>query len=213
MICGRRRSRAEAPVAQAQQLQARQLVVQQAVAPAGTGASGFAISREERVMILGMSADTFTQVHVALSLVGIVSGLIVLFGMLGAKKLDGWAALFLATTVLTSVTGFFFPAASVMPSHVLGILSLVFLAAALMALYVYHLAGSWRWIYVVGAVVALYFNVFVGIVQAFMKVPFLQPLAPTQSEPPFLVAQLVVMAIFIVLGILAVRNFHPAKGA
>jgi uncharacterized membrane protein SirB2 len=96
-----------------------------------------------------------------------------------------------------------------MPSHVLGILSLVFLAAALMALYIHHLAGSWRWIYVVGAVVALYFNVFVGVVQAFMKVPFLQPLAPTQSEPPFLVAQLVVMAIFIVLGILAVRRFHP----
>jgi uncharacterized membrane protein SirB2 len=164
-------------------------------------------------MILGMSADTFTQVHVALSLIGIVSGLVVLFGMLGAKKLNGWTALFLATTVLTSVTGFFFPAASFMPSHVLGILSLVFLAAALMALYVYRLAGSWRWIYVVGAVVALYFNVFVGIVQAFMKVPFLQPLAPTQSEPPFLVAQLVVMAIFIVLGILAVRKFHPAKGA
>jgi len=96
-----------------------------------------------------------------------------------------------------------------MPSHVIGILSLIFLAAALVGLYVYHLAGSWRWIYVVGAVVALYFNVFVGIVQAFMKVPFLQPLAPTQSEPPFLVAQLAVMAIFIVLGILAARRFHP----
>jgi uncharacterized membrane protein SirB2 len=160
-------------------------------------------------MILAMPADTFTQVHVALSLVGIVSGLIVLFGMLGAKRLDGWTALFLATTVLTSVTGFFFPAASFMPSHVIGILSLIFLAAALVGLYVYHLAGSWRWIYVVGAVVALYFNVFVGIVQAFMKVPFLQPLAPTQSEPPFLVAQLAVMAIFIVLGILAARRFHP----
>jgi len=94
-------------------------------------------------------------------------------------------------------------------AHVIGILSLIFLAAALVGLYVYHLAGSWRWIYVVGAVVALYFNVFVGIVQAFMKVPFLQPLAPTQSEPPFLVAQLAVMAIFIVLGILAARRFHP----
>jgi hypothetical protein len=164
-------------------------------------------------MILGMPAETFTQVHVVLSLVGIASGLIVLFGMLGAKRLDGWTALFLATTVLTSVTGFFFPVASFMPSHVIGILSLVFLAAALVALYVYHLTGSWRWIYVVGAVVALYFNVFVAVVQAFRKVPVLEPLAPTQSEPPFLVAQLVVMAIFIVLGILAVRNFHPAKGA
>ena len=160
-------------------------------------------------MILGMSADTFTQVHVILSLVGIVSGLIVVFGMLSANKLDGLAALFLATTVLTSVTGFFFPVSGFMPSHAIGILSLVFLAAAILAFYVYHLAGSWRWIYAVGAVVALYLNVFVGIVQAFQKVSFLKPLAPTQSEPPFLVAQIAVMAIFLVLGILAVRMFHP----
>ena len=159
-------------------------------------------------MILGMSADTFTQVHVILSLVGIVSGLIVVFGMLSANKLDGLAALFLATTVLTSVTGFFFPVSGFMPSHAIGILSLVFLAAAILAFYVYHLAGSWRWIYVVGAVLA-HFNVFVGIVQAFQKVSFLKPLAPTQSEPPFLIAQIAVMAIFIVLGILAVRKFHP----
>jgi hypothetical protein len=164
-------------------------------------------------MILGMSADTFTLVHVVLSLVGIGSGLIVLFGMLGAKRLDGWTALFLATTVLTSVTGFFFPVTGFLPSHAVGILSLVFLAAALLAFYVYRLAGAWRWIYVVGAVVALYFNVFVGVVQAFRKVSFLEPLAPTQSEPPFLVAQLVVMAVFIVLGVLAVRKFHPPKGA
>jgi hypothetical protein len=164
-------------------------------------------------MILGMSADTFTLVHVVLSLVGIGSGLIVLFGMLGAKRLDGWTALFLATTVLTSVTGFFFPVTGFLPSHAVGILSLVFLAAALFAFYVYHLAGAWRWIYVVGAVVALYFNVFVGVVQAFRKVSFLEPLAPTQSEPPFLVAQLAVMAIFIVLGVLAVRRFHPPKAA
>jgi hypothetical protein len=164
-------------------------------------------------MILGMSADTFTLVHVVLSLVGIGSGLIVLFGMLGAKRLDGWTALFLATTALTSVTGFFFPVTGFLPSHAVGILSLVFLAAALLAFYVYHLAGAWRWIYVVGAVVALYFNVFVGVVQAFRKVSFLEPLAPTQSEPPFLVAQLAVMAIFIVLGVLAVRRFHPPKAA
>ena len=143
-------------------------------------------------MILGMSADTFTQVHVILSLVGIVSGLIVVFGMLSANKLDGLAALFLATTVLTSVTGFFFPVSGFMPSHAIGILSLVFLAAAILAFYVYHLAGSGRWIYAVGAVVALYLNVFVGIVQAFQKVSFLKPLAPTQSEPPFLVAQIAV---------------------
>jgi hypothetical protein len=164
-------------------------------------------------MILGMSADTFTLVHVVLSLVGIGSGLVVLFGMLGAKRLDGWTALFLATTVLTSVTGFFFPVAGFLPSHAVGILSLVFLAAALVAFYVYRLAGAWRWIYVVGAVVALYFNVFVGVVQAFRKVSFLEPLAPTQSEPPFVVAQLVVLAIFIVLGVIAVRKFHPPEGA
>jgi uncharacterized membrane protein SirB2 len=148
-----------------------------------------------------------------LSLVGIASGLIVLFGMIGAKRLDGWTALFLATTVLTSVTGFFFPVAGFLPSHAVGIISLVVLAAALVALYVQRLAGSWRWIYVVGAVVALYLNVFVAVVQAFRKLSFLEPLAPTQSEPPFLLAQLVVMAIFIVLGILAVRRFHPGKGA
>jgi hypothetical protein len=164
-------------------------------------------------MVLGMSLETFTLGHVILSLVGIVSGLIVLFGMLGAKRLDGWTALFLATTVLTSVTGFFFPVTSFMPSHVVGIISLVFLAAAIAALYVCRLAGAWRWIYVVGAVVALYLNVFVGVVQAFQKSAFLQPLAPTQSEPPFLVAQLVVMAVFIVLGIFAVRKFHPAMAA
>jgi hypothetical protein len=164
-------------------------------------------------MILGLSADTFTQVHVALSLVGIVSGLVVVFGMLGAKTLDGWATVFLATTVLTSVTGFFFPVSGFMPSHAIGILSLVFLAAAILAFYLYRLVGPWRWIYVVGAVVALYFNVFVAVVQAFRKVSFLEPLAPTQSEPPFLVAQLVAMAIFIMLGVLAVRKFHPAKGA
>jgi hypothetical protein len=164
-------------------------------------------------MVLGMSLETFTLAHVVLSLVGIASGLIVLFGMIGAKRLDGWTALFLATTVLTSVTGFFFPVAGFLPSHAVGIISLVVLAAALVALYVQRLAGSWRWIYVVGAVVALYLNVFVAVVQAFRKLSFLEPLAPTQSEPPFLLAQLVVMAIFIVLGILAVRRFHPGKGA
>jgi hypothetical protein len=117
-------------------------------------------------MILGMSLETFTLAHVVLSLVGIASGFIVLFGMIGAKRLDGWTALFLATTVLTSVTGFFFPVGAFMPSYAVGITSLVFLAAALVALYVYRLAGAWRWIYVVGAVVALYLNVFVAVVQA-----------------------------------------------
>ncbi len=164
-------------------------------------------------MVLGMSLETFTLVHVILSLVGIVSGLIVLFGMLGSNRLVGWTALFLATTVLTSVTGFFFPVAQFMPSHAVGIISLLFLLAALLALYVFHLGGAWRWIYVVGAVVALYLNVFVGVVQAFQKVPALRALAPTGSEPLFVVAQVVVMLIFIVLGVFAVRRFHPALQA
>ena len=160
-------------------------------------------------MILGLPTSTFTAIHVALSLVGIASGLVVLYGMLGAKRLEGLTALFLATTVLTSVTAFFFPFTTLGPSQIVGIISLVVLAAALVALYACHLAGPWRWIYVVGAVVALYLNVFVGVVQAFRKIPALSALAPTQSEPPFAIAQLVVMAIFIVLGFMAVRRFHP----
>jgi hypothetical protein len=160
-------------------------------------------------MILGMSTSAFTWVHVVLSLTGIFSGVIVLFAMIGAKRLNGWTALFLATTVLTSVTGFFFPRDHVLPSHIVGVLSLVVLLVTILALYAYRLADSWRWIYVVGAVAALYFNVFVGVVQAFQKLAFLQPLAPTQSEPPFLITQLLVLTLFIVLGIVAVRSFHP----
>lgn len=160
-------------------------------------------------MILGMSVPAFTLLHVAISLIGIFAGLIVLFGMFKAKRLNNWTALFLATTVLTSVTGFFFHSTSFGPPHVVGVISLVVLAIAIPALYVYRLAGPWRWIYVAGAVVALYFNVFVGVVQAFQKLSFLQPLAPTQSGPPFLVAQTVVLVTFIVLGIVAVISFHP----
>jgi hypothetical protein len=164
-------------------------------------------------MILGMSISAFTFVHVVLSLIGIVSGLIVLFGMLSARRLHGWTALFLATTVLTSVTGFLFPRSQLLPSHIVGVISLIVLAVALVALYVYRLAGSWRWIYVGSAVLALYLNVFVGIVQAFQKLPLLQPLAPTQSEPPFLVTQLIVLAIFVLLGVMGVKRFHPKAKA
>ena len=160
-------------------------------------------------MILGMSIATFTLVHVVLSLVGIFAGLVVVFGMLGSKRLEGWTAIFLATTVLTSVTGFFFPFDKILPSHIVGIISLVVLAFAILALYALHLAGPWRWIYVVSAMLALYLNVFVGVVQAFQKVPLLASLAPTQSEPPFLIAQAVVLVIFVVLGIAAVRSFRP----
>src|SRR5712692_6852276 len=129
-------------------------------------------------MILGMSTSTFTLVHVVLSLIGIFSGAIVLFGMFNSKTLNGWTALFLATTVLTSVTGFFFPRDHLLPSHIVGIISLVVLAAAILALYAYRLAGAWRRVYVAGAVAALYLNVFVAVVQAFLKLSVLKPLAP-----------------------------------
>jgi hypothetical protein len=164
-------------------------------------------------MIFGMSTFTFTLVHVVLSLVGIFAGLVVLYGMFSSKKLDGWTALFLAMTVLTSATGFLFPRDHVLPSHIVGVISLVVLAMAIFALYSRHLAGPWRWIYVVGAVAALYLNVFVGVVQAFQKVPFLSALAPTQSEPPFIVIQVVVLGIFVVLGIVALKSFHPQGDA
>jgi hypothetical protein len=161
---------------------------------------------------LGMSLSAFTSVHVALSLVGILAGAIVLFGMLNSKKLDGLTALFLATTVLTSATGFFFPSDHLLPSHIVGIISLVALAVAIVALYVYRLAGPWRWLYVSAAGLALYLNVFVGIVQAFQKLPFLRLLAPTQSEPPFLVTQVLVLAIFVALSLLAAKRFRPRMG-
>lgn len=163
-------------------------------------------------MILGMSIATFTLVHVVLSLAGIAAGIIVVVGMVGGRRLEGWTALFLATTVAISVTGFMF-GSSLDPAVVLGIISMLTLLVAIAALYAYGLSGPWRWIYVVSAVLALYLNCFVGVVQAFQKLPFLRPLAPTQSEPPFLVAQLLVMALFVVLGILTVRRFHPGATA
>jgi hypothetical protein len=165
------------------------------------------------MQILGLSLSAFTTLHVVLSLIGILAGVVVLCGMLAGKRLLVWTALFLASTVLTSVTGFLFPFSQLLPSHVVGIISLVLLALAVLALYVFRLEGAGRWIYVVSASIALYLNVFVGVVQAFQKLAFLQPLAPTQSEPPFVVTQLAVLAIFIVLTLLAVRSFHPAPQA
>jgi hypothetical protein len=156
-----------------------------------------------------MSLGAFTQLHVILSLIGIASGTVVLFGMLGGKLLRTWTAVFLATTVLTTVTGFLFPFERLLPSHVVGIVSIVALAIALFALYVRGVAGHWRWIYVTTAVLSLYLNVFVGVVQAFLKQPFLKPLAPTQSEPPFVVAQGIVLLTFLLLGFLALRAFRP----
>jgi len=164
-------------------------------------------------MILGMSVTTFTLFHVVLSLVGIAAGIVVMIGMLYAKKLETWTAVFLATTVLTSVTGYFFPRDHILPSHVFGVISLIVLAVCLYALYVRHLTGRWRWIYVVTAIVALYLNVFVLVVQAFLKVEPLKALAPTQAEPPFAIAQGVVLLSYIALGYLAVKKFHPRAGA
>lgn len=159
-------------------------------------------------MILGMSIATYTLLHVLISLIGIGSGLIVMWGFLTGKRLDSMTAVFLSTTVLTSVTGFGFPFDHLLPSHKVGIISLVILAVAIPARYVFHLAGVWRKVYVIGAAIALYLNVFVLVVQAFMKVPALNALAPTQKEPPFLVAQLIVMALFIVLTIFATIKFR-----
>jgi hypothetical protein len=159
-------------------------------------------------MILGMSTGTYTLLHVLISLIGIGSGLVVMFGFLTGKRLDGWTALFLITTVLTSVTGFGFPVDHLLPSHVVAILSLVVLAVAILARYAFHLSGAWRSTYVVTASIALYLNVFVLVVQTFMKVPAVHALAPTQKEPPFLIAQVIVMLIFIGLTIFAVKKFH-----
>jgi hypothetical protein len=149
------------------------------------------------------------EIHVALSLVGIVSGLIVLYGLLSGKALGGWTASFLATTILTSVTGFPLAPFGFDPPRAIGILSLILLAVAVGAYYLFHLAGAWRWVYVVTAMTSLYLNCFVLVFQGFLKVPALHDLAPTQSEPPFLVGQGAVLIIFVVLGFLAVRKFHP----
>jgi len=151
-----------------------------------------------------------TLVHVLISLIGIATGLVVMFGMLGGNPMNGLTAVFLITTVLTSATGFILPAPHFLPSHAIGILSLIVLATAIAARYRYHMAGAWRRIYVIAAVIALYFNVFVLVVQSFMKVPALHDLAPTQSEPPFAVAQGAVLLLFVVLGILAAKRFRAA---
>jgi hypothetical protein len=157
------------------------------------------------------SMSTFTIVHVVISLVGIVSGFVVMFGLIAEKPCSRWTALFLTTTVATSVTGFFLPFHHFMPSHAVGIISMVVLTVAIVARYARHLAGAWRRTYVIAAVFALYLNVFVLIAQAFAKVPALKALAPTQSEPPFAIAQAVNLVIFIVLGVFAARRFRRAE--
>lgn len=159
-------------------------------------------------MIWGLSTSTFTTVHTVLSLIGIVTGLIVLAGLLNGRLLNGWNAVFLWTTIATSVTGFAFPFDRLLPSHKVGILSLIVLAIALVALYAKNLAGGWRRTYVISALVALYLNCFVLVVMAFRNVPSLNALAPTQKEPPFAVAQLAVLVLFVLLTIRAVKHFR-----
>ena len=161
-------------------------------------------------MVLGLSLANFTLLHVAISLVAIVAGLVAMVGLLTSNPLRGWTALFLVTTILTSVTGFFFPVKQLLPSHIVGIISLVLLAVAVYALYGAHLKGAWRPVYVVTAMVSLYLNCFVLVVQSFLKVGFLRQLAPTQSEPPFLIAQGATLLFFVVVTFLAARRFRPA---
>lgn len=159
-------------------------------------------------MFFGLTPQVFG--HTLISLVGIASGLVVAYGLLTAKRLDGWTSIFLWTTVMTSVTGFMLPADRILPSHIVGVISLVVLAIAFYARYSRQLAGFWRWIYVVMAITALYLNVFVLVAQLFLKVPALQAMAPTQSEPPFALTQLVVIALFVVLAITAAIRFRNA---
>jgi hypothetical protein len=156
---------------------------------------------------------TFTQIHVAISLIAIVAGLVVMVGLLTRNRLDRWTASFLLMTVLTSVTGFFFPFHGLTPAITVGIISMLVLAVAIFARYARKLTRPWRGIYVITAMLALYLNVFVLIVQSFQKLPFLKVLAPTQSEPPFLVTQGVVLVLFAVLSIVAAIRFRVAPAA
>ena len=153
----------------------------------------------------------FTLVHVVISVLGIITGLVVVGGLMAGTRRPGVTSVFLGTTILTNVTAFGFPSATVRPSHVVAVISLVLLAACLVALYVKRLAGGWRTIFVVTAVAALYFNVFVLVVQLFAKTPQLAELAPTQSEPPFGLTQALVLAIFLWLGRVSVRGFSAVR--
>jgi hypothetical protein len=165
-------------------------------------------------MILGLSLSTFVLVHVIISLIGIVAGFIVMFGMLGSNRMPGWTAIFLLLTILTSATGFLIPpllSDKLLPSHIIGILSLVLLAIACFALYGQKLAGSWRWIYVLTALISLYLNTFVLVIQSFLKVGPLHALAPSvpPSEPPFAIVQGIVLVFFVIMIIGAIRRFRP----
>ena len=162
-------------------------------------------------MILGMSLSLFTTVHVIISLIAIVAGIIVIFGLLGSKPMPGLTAIFLLFTILTSATGFLFPFEKLLPSHIIGIVSLVLLAIACIALYGMKLSGAWRWIYVLTAMISLYLNVFVLVIQSFLKIPALTALAPGNppSGPTFAVIQGIVLLFFVVVIIGAMRRYRP----
>ncbi len=160
-----------------------------------------------------MLLHIYTIIHVVISLIAILTGFVVLGGLLKSDRLDGWTKWFLITAVATTATGFFFPFHGLTPAFNLGIISSVVLALTIIARYPKHLAGNWRWIYALGAVVSLYLNVFVAIVQSFQKIPTLTALAPHQTEPPFAITQLVVLGLFVVLAILAAIRFRPAAEA
>jgi len=165
-------------------------------------------------MILGMSLDTFVLVHVIISLIGIVAGLVVMFGMLGSNRMPGLTTIFLLFTILTSATGFLIPplvSEKLLPSHMIGLLSLILLAIACIALYVMKLSGSWRWIYVLTALISLYFNVFVLVIQSFLKIPALTALAPGNppTGPVFAAVQGIVLVFFVVMIIGVWRRFRP----
>jgi hypothetical protein len=163
-------------------------------------------------MMLGLSLSAFTILHVVISLIAIVAGLIVMYGMLGSTRPAGLTAIFLIFTILTSVTGFMFPFNGVTPGILVGILSMILLAIACLALYGMHLAGAWRWIYVVTALVSLYLNVFVLVIQSFLKIPPLHEIAPGNppAGPAFAVVQGIVLVFFVVMIIRVWRRFHPA---
>lgn len=156
---------------------------------------------------------TFTLIHVGLSLVGIFAGLVVVGGLMAGKMLDGWTGLFLVTTVLTNVTGFGFPFVTFIASHGVGVVSLVVLPVVIVARYWKRLTGGWRTVYVVGAVLALYLNVFVLVVQMFRRLPALLVSAPKQTEPPFVISQLLLLVMFVWLGRAALKGYRPATSA
>jgi len=156
-----------------------------------------------------MDSQALVFSHTAISLIAILAGLIVLYGLLTVNRMPAMTLFFLVTTIATSVTGFFFHREQLLPSHIVGILSLVVLAVTVLALYTYRLRGIWRAVYVIGAVISLYLNVFVLVVQSFLKVPALHQLAPQGNEPPFAIAQGIVLLLFIVLGFLAFKRFRP----